>query len=631
MTDKIQYRTITLDTRNADGDKRTVPATLSSEQPVQRAFGMEVLSHTKGAVNLERAINGLPLLFSHNADEPVGRAENIRISGRKLKADLRFSKSARGSEIWQDVQDGVLTDISIGYRIDDYQETDETLTVTRWTIFETSVVTISADTAAGINRSLKMDKDKTTEPGDDSNVVAHTRWLKQEKRRRNEVRQLFELHTRHEGITDLMNECLDDPAITGDRASKLLLDELGKQNADPIGGDFRQSGNGDSLSQRDTQDVGHRAFGNFTARDTLSEFAAAAVDGTLLRAGAKIEKPHPGAVDTRNMRMSDIGEVVLRQFGVRTQGLSRDQVIRKALSTRGLISHSTSDFTNILENISEKSLLIGFQEIGGNYRGICRIGSLPDFKQGSRVALSDFDDLEIVYENGEYKVGSYTDTGVKLQLQTYGKLFNISRQALINDDLNSFIGIPRGMGAAAVRAVDDACFNVLTSNPTMGDGDTLFHSNHSNDAPNGSGAAPSVSTIDAAFTAMTTQTGPGGAHLNITPRLLIVPQALATTSRVIANSINDPSSSVLATPNPFAGEIEVVSDARLDSDDAARWYMAASPGAYDTVECAFLDGMEQPFLETRDGWTQDGAEFKARIDFTCAALDYRGLYRNDGN
>ena len=53
MTDKIQYRTITLDTRKADSDKRTVPATLSSEQPVERGFGMEVLSHTKSAVNLE--------------------------------------------------------------------------------------------------------------------------------------------------------------------------------------------------------------------------------------------------------------------------------------------------------------------------------------------------------------------------------------------------------------------------------------------------------------------------------------------------------------------------------------------------------------------------------------------------
>ena len=209
MTDKIQYRTITLDTRNADGDKRTVPATLSSEQPVERGFGMEVLSHEKSAVNLERAVNGLPLLFSHNADEPIGRAENIRITGRKLKADLRFSKSARGSEIWQDVADGVLKDVSIGYRIDDYQETDETLTATRWTLFEASVVTVPSDHTVGINRSFTM-KDKQTTT-DDDNVIPHQRWLQQEQRRRTDVRAVF---GRFAGdYSDLLDRCLDDPSI----------------------------------------------------------------------------------------------------------------------------------------------------------------------------------------------------------------------------------------------------------------------------------------------------------------------------------------------------------------------------------------------------------------------------------
>jgi HK97 family phage prohead protease len=487
MTDKIQYRTLTIDARNADSDKRTVKATLSSEQPVERFFGLEVLSHAPGAVNLERAVDGLPLLFSHNTEDPVGRAENIRVKDRKLKADLRFSKSTRGSEIWQDVADGVLKDVSIGYRIDDSEEAGDTSTAIHWTLLEASIVTVPADHTVGINRSFEMDK--KTKSTDDDNVIPHERWLKQEQNRRTDIRQAFTRFA--DDYSDLMDTCLDDPHCKPVQASERLLRAIGDASPGPLGGGYTQSSNGGFLSQRDMQDVGANRYGNYTARDTLGEFADAATDGILQRGGIKIEKPHPGAVDVRNMRVSDVAETILRQFGDRTSGMSRDQIIRKALSTRGLISHSSSDFPSLLENVASKALLQGFTETPAVYRQFCRIGSLPDFKQGSRTALSDFSDLEVVYENGEYKYGTFSDLKETIQLSTYGKMFSISRQALVNDDLGAFISAPRGMAASASRTVDDLAVNVIINNAALNqDSTALFHANHSNLET--SGGAPSV-------------------------------------------------------------------------------------------------------------------------------------------
>jgi len=621
-------RQIELDTRAADDKARTVPAVVSTSTPVDRGGFFEVLRHTKSAIDLSRA--PLPLLTGHDSRSVnIGLVENLKLDGNKLRGVVRLGQSKQADDLWPDIQSGIIRGVSVGYTVDEWESGDDgTEIAVRWQPHEMSLIGVAADPQAGLNRGSNM-TDTTTEPGDDSNVIPHKRWLKQEKARRTEIRMLFGMHR---NVDDLMNECLDDPAITADRARKLLLKALADAGPGPLATDYQQSSNGGSLSQRDLQDVGRNSYGNYTARDALGEFTDAATDGLLQRGGIKVDKPHPGAVDTRNMRMSDVAETMLRQFGLRTSGMSRDQLVRKALSTRGMISHSTSDFPALLENIATKALLQGFNEVSAIYRQIARIGSLPDFKEGSRVALSDFTDLEVVYENGEYKYGTFSDLKETLQLSTYGKMFSISRQALVNDDLGALVNVPRGMSAAAARVIDDLVIAVLTANAALNqDSTALFHADHGNLVAPGSGDAPSVSALDAGFQAMALQQGPGGATLDIVPSILLVPIALDATARVLTKALNDPAGAVLHTPNPFEGRLEVVSTARLDADDPLQWYLMANPNVFDTLEIAFLDGQESPYLETKDGWNVDGVEYKVRLDAVAGALDFRGLYQNDGN
>lgn len=149
----MQYtRTLILGQRNAAA--RTVEATLSSETPYFReGFGNEILMHSPECVDLARA--PLPLLISHNHEAlPVGVVENLRLAGRKLRGTLRFSTSARASEIWEDVKSGVARNISIGYNINDYilEPEGDIVRVTSWTPHEASVVSVPADFTVGIGR-----------------------------------------------------------------------------------------------------------------------------------------------------------------------------------------------------------------------------------------------------------------------------------------------------------------------------------------------------------------------------------------------------------------------------------------------------------------------------------------------
>ncbi len=152
---------INLDTRS--DEDRTVEASVSSEMPYQRWDGTEILSHDPKAIDLSRA--PLPLLVSHDARQtPVGLVKDLQIIGRKLRGVLRFGKNARATEAWQDVKDGILRNLSIGYEIIKKQtENDGAYRATRWMPYEVSLVAVPADNSVGIGRSYESEKQMTTE------------------------------------------------------------------------------------------------------------------------------------------------------------------------------------------------------------------------------------------------------------------------------------------------------------------------------------------------------------------------------------------------------------------------------------------------------------------------------------
>lgn len=166
---------------------------------------------------------------------------------------------------------------------------------------------------------------------------------------------------------------------------------------------------------------------------------------------------------------------------MRTEGMDRSTMIGRAFT------HSSSDFPKILENNARKAMLRGYEEAPEIFPRFTRVGNLSDFKIHTRTGIGTVASLRKVEEGGEYKHTTIGERGEQIQLATYGELFSITRQAIINDDLEAFTRIPRTLGRAAARTVGDLVFSILIDNPVMSDGKAVFHADHKNLA--GSGTA----------------------------------------------------------------------------------------------------------------------------------------------
>lgn len=156
------------DTINVDA--RTVELAFASEAPYQRWWGNEILDMAPGSVDLTRLNGAHPLLLNHDPGQQIGVIERAWLdSDRKARAVVRFSRSALGQEVFQDVQDGIRELVSVGYSIDDMvleSRTDDEATyrVTRWTPYEVSIVSVPADASVGVGRSLAAVAPATAQP-----------------------------------------------------------------------------------------------------------------------------------------------------------------------------------------------------------------------------------------------------------------------------------------------------------------------------------------------------------------------------------------------------------------------------------------------------------------------------------
>lgn len=153
------YRRAALLDGSAISEERTLEFSFSSEYPVQRYFGNEVLSHDRAAVDLSRLADGAPLLFNHDTSRVVGVVERAWLDGEKKRGmvSVKFSRNAFAQEVMADVADGVLRNVSVGYSINQMEERGGDFVATSWSPYEVSIVGVPADPTIGIGRTLDTD------------------------------------------------------------------------------------------------------------------------------------------------------------------------------------------------------------------------------------------------------------------------------------------------------------------------------------------------------------------------------------------------------------------------------------------------------------------------------------------
>jgi HK97 family phage prohead protease len=670
MTIKTQNRTARIESRKQDG--RTVySASLSSELPVRRQGYTEILRHDADSINMERADNGLVLLFNHDTDQPIGRVNGIRLrEDGKLVGDLTFSNSAAGKERQGQVDDGTLTDISIRYSIDDEErsqgEDGETVyTVTRFTPMEASVVAVPADSSVGIGRNqdlptgerehatttanqeaTPMSKD-TTPKGDNANdgVVANfesarkagaSEGIKRERERQADINALFaEPKFDQEVYQALRNACLDDGS-TIEQAQRKLLGLIGNESDSDYIAPQPKTEKGAQRSQVRIKEA---------AEDKQADGMRSALEARLQIVTGDEARSVLAGNDFAGMTMAEMARHSLTLMGVENVnkfdlrsavGYALNPAALPHSAVRSFVGNGSSVFTALVENIANKQMQKGFMEAAETWRGFCNVGSVSSFRQESRVDLSTFSDLAEVPENGEYEHGQMSDSKEYIQAQKYGRLFSITREVIINEDLNALARIPAEMGRAAERKTGDLVYAILTGNPAMQDGNNLFSAAHANQAA--VAGTPSVSTLDELKVLMAKQKGLGSnAHgQNIRIARVIVPVALETQAMILQSATADPDQQSTGKagggtrPNPFNGTFETISDARLDAASATKWYAAGDPTLHDTIEVAYLNGQQAPTLESENGFTTDGITYKVRLEVGVKAISHRALAENAG-
>ena len=166
-------RSFDLAVKAFDEEKRTVDLSFSSEQPYKRYFGMEILSHDPGAINLSRLQEIGILLFNHNSNIVLGKILSVSIDnvGNRGIATVQFDDDDQAETIFKKVVSGTLKGVSVGYRVDVWEEVTAGSTskngrvqgpasiAAKWTPYEISIVSIPADDSVGVGRDMEDDDD----------------------------------------------------------------------------------------------------------------------------------------------------------------------------------------------------------------------------------------------------------------------------------------------------------------------------------------------------------------------------------------------------------------------------------------------------------------------------------------
>lgn len=334
----------------------------------------------------------------------------------------------------------------------------------------------------------------------------------------------------------------------------------------------------------------------------------------------------------RGYTLSELARRSLEDQGVDTSGMSRAGIVAMAMGNSDDMGfralHGTSDFTIALASTVNRSLRQGYEGTQRTFTRWARKGTLADFRAAQRVAVAGNLGLVKVNEFGEFKRGKLVDSGESIQLGTYGKVVGVTRQAVINDDLDFLSRLPQMFGRVAAEFESDTVYGILTTNAAMSDGTALFHANHGNLAA--SGAVIGEASLTAARKALRLQKDPSGNNqpLNLVGRYIIVPAAKETEAQKQFTAVVVASSA--ANTNVFQNSYEIVTEPRLDANSATSWYLVADNAQIDTIEYAYLEGEEGLYTEQRTGFDVDGLEVKARLDFAAKAIDWRGLYKDPG-
>lgn len=417
--------------------------------------------------------------------------------------------------------------------------------------------------------------------------------VKAENQRQADIRALCAQHKVSEALT---NEMLTDLSCSVGLASTKILDSIGSHSA---------------AGQQEPEanlTITHMRLGNGNhVKDELQNALNA-------RCGvADLEKDNAfGHESLLNMARACL-DVNARS------AITKNELVNRAFNS--------GDFGDIITEGIRTVMRDEAQARAPMWRELANVENLTDFRETELVMVNDAPDLMKVSEDGEYKAAVLKGSGERIQLATFGREIQFTRHAIINDEIGLVAKVPRKFMQSGYRLSDKLMFNAILAGK-MADGGNVFKAgkdkgwgNFINDIPAGDYAAM-IMALHKVFATATTipldgEAGQGDA-LDLRGELLIASPDHASMFEAVLNTASKPDAF-----NPAYKKFgKVIETARVGDVNGA---LALTSKDFDTVVMGFLDGQQDPWLETGDGWSSDGAKFRITYDLMSKVLDRRGI------
>lgn len=659
-----------------DTEKRTVQLTWTTGARVLRGMWdpyYEELSLDPKHVRMDRLNSGAPLLDTHSADgidAVIGVVENAQLQRSKGVATVRFDSGAQGSEAMRKVQEGILRNVSVGYRVykmEKVADGADQIPVFRaidWEPHELSMVPIGADAAAGVRSSSTernqctfvtrqekpMDRNDSNNEGTDTAVAATGGSKVEEITRTAATARIEDAKARAAAAQSAAEQARAEERIRvseiGELGKRWKMGDAWTANMVSVGASVEEARAAILKygSAEDDKFNPSRGASIEAGEDARDKFVRGALASILMRSGhtATIEEAkkvkrlshHFANISTDpgefgGMRMLDLARHAIELRGGSARGLHGENLIRKALEYRGDQGFNTqSDFAILLETAVNKIFLGAYAMIPVTWPIWCGRKSVADFRTSTFYRPGTFGVLDSVTEAGEIKHKNIPD-GEKRTMTpgTKGNIIGITRRALANDDLGAFQNLASGLGMAAAFTVEADAYAMITANSGLGlsyDANPLFHASRSNI---GTAGAMSAATLDGSRAVMAKQKDPSAnQYLSMRPAIWLGPVELGGIAKQLNSSTTDPTDNkAQGVSNKVLNLFrDIVDSPYLSASSATRHYLLADPALFPVFAVGFIDGQEAPRIETQQSFEYDGVQMKVILDYGTAALDYRG-------
>lgn len=286
------------------------------------------------------------------------------------------------------------------------------------------------------------------------------------------------------------------------------------------------------------------------------------------------------------------------------------QVLKAAFATHSI--------TDILSNVANKFLLSGFTAVEQVWQNISSVRSVNDFKSVSMFRLNGSFKFQKVGNGGTLQMANASDEKRTVNADTYGIMTNISRQDLINDDLNALSAVNNRIGRGAALSMNDVIWGEFQS------GNASYYSK----ATAGSGNALSLSSLKSATTAFRKLKDPDGNPIGVAPKILVVPPdlELAAAELMTSSLLITGEDATKPAQNVLSGRYRVVVSSDLTS--ATTWWLAAEPGDLNALDVVFLNGQQSPTIEQVDmDAAVMGITLRGYCDFGVSKAEGKACYR----